>query len=268
MKRMRKLQVFGIALAGAYAGMKVLANATKEKASIDNDNPYLTASTMQSDLKSRETAYERIIKPKLDSMLSFFGMITLFPVYAVTAAAVYLDDPGPVFFSQKRIGKGKHYFMLHKFRTMKMNTPHDVPTHLLSDPERYITRVGRFIRKYSIDELPQLWDCFRQKISLIGPRPALWNQDDLIAERDQYGANDFRPGLTGWAQINGRDELEIADKARLDGEYAAELKIGGWKAFFMDIKCFYGTFTSVMKHEGVVEGGPGAAEREEELALR
>lgn len=255
MKRMTKLQVFGIALAGAYAGMKVLASATKEKELIDDDNPYLAASAVRSDLKSRENVYERAIKPKLDCVLSFFGMIALLPVYAVTAAAVYLDDPGPVFFSQKRIGKDKHYFMLHKFRTMKMDTPHDMPTHLLEDPEQYITRVGRFIRKYSIDELPQLWDCFRQKISLIGPRPALWNQDDLIEERDQYGANDICPGLTGWAQINGRDELEIADKARLDGEYVSALKAGGWKAFFMDIRCFFGTFAGVVRHEGVVEGG-------------
>lgn len=268
MKKMTKTQVFGLALAGAYAGMKVLANATNEKTSIDDDNPYVAAGAMRSDLKRRETAYERIVKPKLDSVISFCGMIALLPVYAVTAAAVYLDDPGPVFFSQKRIGKDKHYFMLHKFRTMRTDTPHNVPTHLLNDPEQYITGVGRFIRKYSIDELPQLWDCFRQKISLIGPRPALWNQDDLIAERDQYGANDICPGLTGWAQINGRDELEIADKARLDGEYVFALKTGGWKAFAMDTRCFFGTFTSVMRHEGVVEGGTCVAEREKEMAVK
>lgn len=268
MKKMTKMQVFGLALVSAYTGMKVLASATKEKASIDDDNPYLAVSAVRGDLERRETAYERVIKPKLDCVLSFCGMIALIPVYAVTAAAVYLDDPGPVFFSQKRIGKDKRYFMLHKFRTMKMNTPHDVPTHLLDNPERYITRVGRFIRKYSIDELPQLWDCFRQKISLIGPRPALWNQDDLIAERDYYGANDICPGITGWAQINGRDELEIADKARLDGEYVSTLKTGGWEAFLMDIRCFFGTFTSVMRHEGVVEGGTGVAEREKEMALK
>lgn len=268
MKKKTKMQVIGIALASAYVGMEVLANAIKEKASIDDDNPYLAVSAMRSDLRRPETVYEKIIKPKLDSVLSFCGMIALLPVYAVTAAAVYLDDPGPVFFSQKRIGKDKHCFMLHKFRTMKMDTPHDVPTHLLEDPEQYITGVGRFIRKYSIDELPQLWDCFRQKISLIGPRPALWNQDDLIAEREQYGANDIRPGLTGWAQINGRDELEIADKAKLDGEYVSVLKAGGWKAFFMDVKCFFGTFMSVMRHEGVMEGGTGVAEREKELVVK
>lgn len=268
MKKMTKMQVFGLVLAGAYAGMKVLANATNEKASIDDDNPYFTANAARDDLKRRETTYERMIKPGLDNVLSFCGMVALLPVYAVTVAAVYLDDPGPVFFSQKRIGKDKHYFMLHKFRTMKMDTPHDVPTHLLDDPEQYITKVGRFIRKYSIDELPQLWDCFRQKISLIGPRPALWNQDDLIAEREQYGANDIRPGVTGWAQINGRDELEIADKARLDGEYVSAMKTGGWKAFLMDIRCFFGTFTSVMRHEGVVEGGTGMAEREKDLVVR
>ena len=268
MKKMKKTLMFGIALSGVYAGMKVLAHVTKEKAAIDDGNPYFADGAARSDLKRGETAYERIVKPGLDRVLSFCGMIALLPVYAVTAAAVYLDDPGPVFFSQKRIGKNRRYFMLHKFRTMKMDTPHDVPTHMLDDPEQYITGVGRFIRKYSIDELPQLWDCFRQKISLIGPRPALWNQDDLIAERDRYGANDITPGLTGWAQINGRDELEIADKARLDGEYAAALKTGGWKAFLMDIRCFFGTFTRVMRHEGVVEGGPNAAEREKEMALK
>lgn len=266
MKKMTKLQVFGIALAGVYAGMRVLANAAKEKSSIDDGNPY---NAMRSDLKRRETAYERIIKPGLDRVLSFCGMIALLPVYAVTAAAVYLDDPGPVFFSQKRIGKDRRYFMLHKFRTMKMDTPHDVPTHLLGDPEQYITEVGRFIRKYSIDELPQLFNIFAGQMSVIGPRPALWNQEDLIAERDWYGANDIRPGLTGWAQINGRDELEIADKARLDGEYAAVLKTGGWRAFLMDVRCFFGTFTSVIRHEGVAEGGPGGLhKKEKEEAIR
>lgn len=159
--------------------------------------------------------------------------------------------------------------MLHKFRTMKMDTPHDMPTHLLGDPERYITGVGRFIRKYSIDDLPQLWDCFRQKISVIGPRPALRNQDDLIAERDRYGVNDIRPGLTGWAQINGRDELAIDIKAKYDGEYIASLKAGGWKAFLMDITCFFGTITSVMRHEGVVGGGAGVTGWEKkEVAVR
>lgn len=147
---------------------------------------------------------------------------------------------------------------MHKFRSMKMSTPHDMPTHLLEHPEQYITRVGRFLRKNSLDELPQIWDIFVGNMSIIGPRPALWNQDDLIAERDKYGANDVRPGLTGWAQINGRDELEIAEKARLDGEYVKVLKRGGMDAFLLDAKCFFRTFASVARHEGVVEGGTGA----------
>ena len=142
-----------------------------------------------------------------------------------------------------------------------MDTPHDMPTHLLENPEQYITRVGRFLRKSSLDELPQIWDIFVGNMSIVGPRPALWNQNDLIAERDKYGANDVRPGLTGWAQINGRDELEIADKARMDGEYVTVLKHGGWKAFGMDVKCFFRTFSSVARHEGVVEGGTGKLER-------
>ena len=155
-------------------------------------------------------------------------------------------------------GKGKTFFSMHKFRSMKMSTPHDTPTHLLEHPEQYITRVGGFLRKSSLDELPQIWDIFVGNMSIIGPRPALWNQDDLIAERDKYGANDVRPGLTGWAQINGRDELEIAEKARLDGAYVEILKCGGMEAFLMDAKCFFRTFASVAKHEGIVEGGTGA----------
>jgi O-antigen biosynthesis protein WbqP len=165
-------------------------------------------------------------------------------------------------FTQKRVGKGKTYFQLHKFRSMKMSTPHDMPTHMLENPDQYITRVGRLIRKTSLDELPQIWDIFTGKMAIIGPRPALWNQDDLVAERDKYGANDVLPGLTGWAQINGRDELEIPVKAKLDGDYVTVLKKGGFKAFGMDIKCFFGTIVSVLKHDGVVEGGTGNMRKE------
>ncbi len=203
---MKKSKAVCIILAGAYAGMRGLAAAAKEKTTIDDDNPYLKAYPKKS-AERTESLYERRIKPELDSALSFFGMLALLPVYAAVAAAVYLDDPGPVFFSQKRVGKDRRYFMLHKVRTMKMDTPRDVPTHLLKHPEQYITRVGRRIRAYSVDELPQLWDVFRHKLSLVGPRPALWNQDDLVAERERYGANNVMPGITGWAQINGRDEL-------------------------------------------------------------
>lgn len=201
--------------------------------------------------------YEAYGKPCMDKAFSFAGLVLLSPLFLLISLAVYLDDPGPVFFTQKRVGKDRQFFCLHKFRTMKMETPHDVPTHQLADPERYITRVGRFLRKTSLDELPQIWDIFRGKMSIIGPRPALWNQEDLIAERDRYGANGVLPGLTGWAQINGRDELEIPDKAKLDGEYVRHLKQGGMKALFFDVRCIVGTVTSVLAEDGVVEGGTG-----------
>ena len=161
------------------------------------------------------------------------------------------------------VGKGRHFFRLHKFRSMKMSTPHDVPTHQLENPEQYITRVGGFLRKTSLDELPQIWDIFTGKMSIIGPRPALWNQFDLVAERDKYAANDIKPGLTGWAQINGRDELEIPVKAKLDGDYVRALEQGGFKAFAFDVKCFWGTIFSVAKGEGVVEGGTGEMKKKE-----
>lgn len=195
--------------------------------------------------------YEKYIKRGLDAVLSLSGLIALSPVLLGLSAAIYIDDPGPILFTQKRIGKNKQYFKLHKFRSMKMSTPHDKPTHMLENPEQYITRVGKFIRSHSLDELPQIWDIFIGNMSVIGPRPALWNQDLLVAERDKYGANDVKPGLTGWAQINGRDELEIPDKAKLDGEYVKN------EGFFFDIKCFFGTFASVLKSDGVVEGGTG-----------
>lgn len=205
--------------------------------------------------------YERVIKRLLDIVLSAIGLICLSWLFLFIAIAIKADDPGPVFFSQKRVGKDKKLFKLYKFRSMKMSTPHDMPTHLLENPDQYITKIGRFLRKSSLDELPQLWNIVVGNISIIGPRPALWNQEDLIAERDKFGANAIKPGLTGWAQINGRDELEIATKARLDGEYVAKLKSGGWNAFAFDCRCFIGTITSVLKSEGVVEGGTGSIEK-------
>lgn len=171
--------------------------------------------------------------------------------------AIEIDDPGPVFFSQKRVGIHKKYFQLYKFRSMKMSTPHDMPTHLLENPEQYITRVGKFLRKTSLDEIPQLWNILRGDMSVIGPRPALWNQEDLLAERDKYGANDVKPGLSGWAQICGRDELEISDKARLDGEYVQRM------SFSFDCRCFFGTAISALSGDGVVEGGTGELHRME-----
>ena len=201
--------------------------------------------------------YEKYVKRFIDISLSLVGLIVLSWLYFIIMIAIVIDDPGPVFFMQKRVGLNKKLFKLHKFRSMKMSTPHDTPTHLLENPDQYITRVGKILRKSSLDELPQIWDIFIGKMSIIGPRPALWNQDDLIAERDKYGANGVRPGLTGWAQINGRDELEIPVKAKLDGEYVQQLKHGGIKAFLFDCKCFIGTVFSVARGDGVVEGGTG-----------
>lgn len=202
--------------------------------------------------------YRHAIKRLLDIVLSVIGLIVLAIPMLVFAVIVKLDSPGPVLFWQKRVGAGKNTFMMPKFRTMYTETPANIPTHLLSDPDKWITRTGRWYRKLSIDELPQILCILTGKMSIVGPRPALWNQDDLIAERDKYGANDVRPGLTGWAQINGRDELEIPVKARLDGEYVRNI------GFLFDCKCFFGTVIKVMKHDGVVEGGTGALCEEKE----
>lgn len=201
--------------------------------------------------------YKHFFKRVIDITLSFVGLVLLSPLFIVLILAIKVTDPGPAFFTQKRVGKGKSFFPLHKFRSMKMCTPRDTPTHLLENPEQYITSVGKFLRKSSLDELPQIWDILIGNMSIIGPRPALWNQDDLVAERDKYGANDVKPGLTGWAQINGRDELEIPVKAKLDGDYVARLNAGSWSGFAMDVKCFFGTLISVAKSDGVVEGGTG-----------
>ena len=202
-----------------------------------------------------------LVKRMLDIILSFGGLVVLSPVFLVISLAIVIDDPGPILFTQKRVGQNKRYFKLHKFRSMRMATPHNVPTHMLSNPEQYITKVGKFIRVHSLDELPQIWDIFIGNMSVIGPRPALWNQDLLTAERDKYGANDVKPGLTGWAQINGRDELEIPDKAKLDGVYAEKL------SFKFDCKCFFGSVHVFKEDDSVVEGGTGEMKKQEEKEI-
>ena len=202
--------------------------------------------------------YQRYFKRIIDLALSACGIIVLAIPMLIIALAIKIDSKGPVFFTQKRVGKNKKLFTILKFRTMRTDTPHDAPTHELSDPTKWITKVGGFLRKTSLDELPQIFNIFVGQMSIIGPRPALWNQDDLIAERDKYGANDVKPGLTGWAQINGRDELEIPLKAKLDGEYVQKM------GFFFDCKCFFGTIVSVLKSDGVVEGGTGEMQKQEE----
>lgn len=207
------------------------------------------------DIDYRPGIYDQYIKRGIDIVLSFGGLVALSPIFAAVALAIKIEDPGPVLFTQKRVGQNKKYFKLHKFRSMKMSTPHDVPTHMLENPEQYITKVGKFIRAHSLDELPQIWDIFVGNMSVIGPRPGLWNQDLLTAERDKYGANDVKPGLTGWAQINGRDELEIPVKARLDGEYVKK------ESFWFDVKCFFGTVSKVGHDSSVVEGGTGGMKK-------
>ncbi len=202
--------------------------------------------------------YKNVVKRIIDITLSGLGIIVLSPILLILIIAIKLDSKGPVLFKQKRVGIHKSHFYIWKFRTMRIDTPKDMPTHLLLNPEQWITKVGGFLRKTSLDELPQIFNIFAGKMSIIGPRPALWNQFDLIEERDKYGANDVLPGLTGWAQINGRDELEIPVKAQLDGEYVKKM------SFMFDVKCFLGTITSVLKHEGVVEGGTGAMEKQKE----
>ena len=204
--------------------------------------------------------YVSFFKRLFDVVASFFGLLLLSPIFLIISIAILIDDPGPILFTQKRVGKNKQYFKLHKFRSMKMSTPHDVPTHMLENPEQYITKIGRFCRRHSLDELPQIWDIFVGNLSVIGPRPALWNQDLLTAERDRYNANSVRPGLTGWAQINGRDELEIPVKAELDGEYVKKL------GFKMDLKCFFGSIGVFGGDKSVVEGGTGELQKQKEEA--
>lgn len=254
-KTTRIFFIMGSVLVGIFAVLDFIAKKKAEPTDIDTENPYID------NLDLLEVKYRNVyidtVKPALDKMLSFGGLVVLSGLFAGISLAVWIDDPGPVFFTQKRIGKDKHYMMIHKFRSMRSNAPHDIPTHLLDNPDQYLTKVGRVLRMTSLDELPQIWDIFRGRMSVIGPRPALWNQDDLIAERDKYRANDIMPGLTGLAQIKGRDELEISEKAQLDGEYTAALCAGGVKAFVQDVRCFIGTVMSVVNHDGVVEGGTG-----------
>lgn len=197
----------------------------------------------------------KIFKRIIDFLVSLFAIIALSPVLLGAAVAVKADSKGPVLFVQKRVGKDKKIFNMYKFRSMRTDTPHDMPTHLLNNPDAFITRVGKFLRKSSLDELPQLINILKGDMSVVGPRPALWNQDDLIAERDKYGANNIRPGLTGWAQVNGRDELEIDIKAKFDGEYVDKMSL------LFDIKCIFATALQVVKHEGVVEGGTGTLDK-------
>lgn len=197
------------------------------------------------------------IKRVIDLIMSIIGAIVLSPIFIILVIAIKLDSPGPILFKQKRVGKGKTHFNILKFRTMRIDTPKDMPTHMLSNPEQYITKVGKFLRKTSLDELPQIFNIIKGDMSIIGPRPALWNQYDLLEERDKYGANDVLPGLTGLAQISGRDELEIPLKAKLDGDYVKQM------GFAMDVKCFFGTIISVLKSDGVVEGGTGEMEKRE-----
>ena len=199
--------------------------------------------------------YKRCIKRTLAVILSALGILALSWLFLILCIAIKVESKGPVLFKQKRVGIHKRHFHILKFRTMRIDTPKDTPTHLLENPDQYITKVGKFLRKTSLDELPQLFNIFVGHMAIIGPRPVLWNQFDLIEERDRYGANDVRPGLTGWAQINGRDELEIPVKAKLDGEYVQRMSFG------FDVKCFFGTITSVLRHDGVVEGGTGAMKK-------
>ena len=285
MKKWKKaLTITGAVLGTTYVVMDMIAKSQKTKATyqdkpeeknplegkkvifVENENDAVNADGLNGHLEAIgnsehiPTVYEICIKRGIDKMLSFGGMILLAPVYVATSFAIKVDDPGPVLFKQKRVGQNKQYFELLKFRSMSVNTPKDVPTHMLQNGG--ITRVGAFIRKASIDELPQLWNIFRGDMSIIGPRPALWNQDFLTAERDKYGANDIKPGLTGLAQISGRDELEIPDKAKLDGVYASALKDSSLNGLFMDTKVFVGSVFSVLKSEGIVEGGTGALAKE------
>lgn len=267
----------------AYGIMSILARK-KKKSSVYEDDSYETnpfegkkvifvesdtdkenADGVKGHLEAIEDSdyvpgfYDRYVKRWFDVVISFLGLLILSPVFAIVAIAIKVEDPGPVLFTQKRVGQNKKYFKLHKFRSMKMSTPHDVPTHMLDNPDQYITKIGKFIRAHSLDELPQIWDIFIGNMSIIGPRPCLWNQDVLVAERDKYGANDIKPGLTGWAQINGRDELEIPQKAKLDGEYVQK------ESLFFDIRCFLGTVSKVGRDDSVVEGGTGEMKKQKKI---
>lgn len=282
-KQIKKLLgIVGITVGTVFIGMNILAGKKKGNSVYENEpeekNPLEGKKVIFiADENDKENAdgvrghleaiglsehhpgiYEKYIKRTLDLVLSFGGLVVLSPLYTAISLAIVIDDPGPVLFIQKRMGENKKYFKLHKFRSMKMSTPHDVPTHMLENPEQYITKVGKFLRAHSLDELPQIWDIFIGNMSIIGPRPGLWNQDVLTAERDKYGANDVKPGLTGWAQINGRDELEIPEKAKLDGYYVQNM------GFKMDAKVFLRSVHVFGKDESVVEGGTGEMKKQSE----
>lgn len=285
-KAKKFIEISAAALGVAFVGMNIVAKKKKANSIYDNEpeqkNPMAgkkvvfvedendteNADGMKGHLEAVGDSdyhpgfYNTYVKRAMDIVLSFGGMVALSPVFLAITVAIKIDDPGPVLFTQKRIGQNKEYFKLHKFRSMKMSTPHDVPTHMLDNPEQYITRVGKFLRKHSLDELPQIWDIFVGNMSVIGPRPGLWNQDVLTAERDKYGANDVKPGLTGWAQINGRDELEIVDKAKLDGEYVQKMGLR------MDVKCFLGSVGVFAHDDSVVEGGTGEMHKDESDAKK
>lgn len=276
----KKIIIASTAIAASFAVMGVVAkkkkgdsvyeNKPEEKnpfegkkvVFVQNDDDAENADGVKGHLEEigesvyKGSLYDKYGKRALDVFLSGMGLIILSPVFLGISVAIKIDDPGPVLFTQKRVGKNKQYFKLHKFRSMKMSTPHDVPTHMLDNPESYITKVGKFLRKHSLDELPQIWDIFIGNMSVIGPRPALWNQDVLTAERDKYGVNEIKPGLTGWAQINGRDELEIVDKAKLDGEYVQK------ESFAFDGRCFLGSVGVFGGDSSVVEGGTGEIHKE------
>jgi O-antigen biosynthesis protein WbqP len=290
-KKIKKIiKVGSVILFGAFVVMRIIAKKQqaaayyedepleqnqmkgKKVVFVEDEDDEVNADGKQGHLESTglvthyPTFYEKFIKRGFDVVLSFFGMVFLAPVYAITAIFIKKDDPGPAMFCQKRVGENKRYFKLYKFRSMRLDTPKNVPTHMLDNPDQYILKSGKIIRKLSIDELPQLWNIFIGNMSIIGPRPALWNQDYLTAERDKYGANDIKPGLTGLAQIKGRDELEIPEKAKLDGVYANALKESSLSGLQMDTKILFGSVYAVLKSKGVVEGGTGQMAKEFEKA--
>jgi O-antigen biosynthesis protein WbqP len=282
----KTLGVIGVTLGTAFVAMRVTAKKKKAKSVyknepeqqnimkgkkiifVENENDPINADGKKGHLEvigeseHFPTVYEKYVKRSIDVLVAFCGFVVLSPVFAATAIAIKMDDPGPALFIQKRVGKDKEYFMLHKFRSMKLCTPHDVPTHMLDNPDQYLLKVGKFIRKYSIDELPQIWDIFIGNMSIIGPRPALWNQDYLTSERDKYNANNIKPGLTGLAQIRGRDELEIEEKAKYDGVYSESLSKSSLSGFLMDVKIFLGSISIVLRSKGLIEGGTGVIVKE------
>ena len=277
MKKTTKKFLYGIiALAGLTAtGVKIASALQKKQCREDSKNPFEgkkvifveneedpeNADGVRGHLEPVSTSaytpsfYDKYVKRGLDIVLSFGGIVALSPLLLGIAAAIKIDDPGPVFFTQKRLGQNKKYFRVYKFRSMKMSTPHDTPTHMLENPEQYITRVGKFLRAHSLDELPQLFNVLDGSLSLVGSRPGLWNQDVLTAERDKYGVNEYKPGITGWAQINGRDSISIEQKSKLDGYGVRH------SSLIFDLKCLLGTVTKVGHDDTVVEGGTGAMEK-------